>query len=83
MKKIRRSHYAIAHRSERLKRIYNLLKDGKSYTSRQIVRLANVIALSASIDELRKNGVRIKCTYVRTTDTGARVYEYKLLRSAL
>ena len=78
MKKKKRSHYAIAHRSERLKRIYNLLKDGREYTSRQIVKLANVIALSASIDEMRKNGFCISCHYVRTTDTGARVYVYQL-----
>ena len=80
MKKTNKRHYAILYKSERLNRVYELLKSGESYTSRQIVKLANVIALSATIDELRKNGVCIQCTYVRTTRSGARVYEYKLLK---
>ena len=71
-------HHATLHKSERLKRIYNLLKDGREYTSREIIKQANIVTLSASIDELRKNGLVIICRYDRTTPSGAKVYKYRM-----
>ena len=56
-------HPARLENSERLQRVYNLLADGREYTTRQIIRLARVCAVNSIADELRHpiNGVDIRC----------------------
>jgi biotin operon repressor len=48
-------------KSPRLQRAFNLLLDGKFHTTRDIVRRASVMAVSAVISELRSNGIQIDC----------------------
>ena len=47
--------------SPRLQRVLKVLKDKKRHTTRDIIRKANVCAVSAIISELRDNGLRIEC----------------------
>jgi hypothetical protein len=54
-------HSAKLKNSARLKRVFNLLISGNEYTTRQIVRKADVCAVNTCIDELRDNGLDIKC----------------------
>ncbi len=75
----RRSHYCTVQGSPRLQRALALLMDGQPHTSIEIRDYANVTSVSCCVDELRKNGYNIpKAEFVRTTDTGARVYVYQL-----
>lgn len=74
----RRSHFALVSESPRLQRALTLLLDGQPHTSIEIRDYANVTSVSCCVDELRKNGYDVECKFVRTTDTGARVYTYQL-----
>jgi hypothetical protein len=48
-------------RSERLKRVRKFLSDGKAHSTLEIIRKANVCAVSSIVAELRCNGSRIDC----------------------
>lgn len=47
--------------SKPLQRVYNLLSDGREYTTRQIIRKARVCAVNAILPELARNGIPYKC----------------------
>lgn len=47
--------------SPRLRRVWQLLEDGKPRTTRDIVRKARVMAVNACISELRSHGAVITC----------------------
>ena len=47
--------------SPRLRRVLQLLEDGKPRTTRDIVRKARVIAVNALVSELRSHGAEITC----------------------
>lgn len=53
-------HAANAAKSERLKRVLKLLRTG-DYTTRGIIRKANVCAVPAIKAELRANGFNVTC----------------------
>jgi hypothetical protein len=52
-------------KSERLQRVDALLSDGREYSTQDIIDMAFVSAVSASISELRKNGRTITCRRVK------------------
>jgi hypothetical protein len=54
-------HSARIDHSNRLRRVDDLLADGKEYTTMEIVQKANVCAVNSCISELRANGREIKC----------------------
>ena len=54
-------HAANLQKSSRLKRLYNLLKDGKKRSTREIMNAANICAVSTAIAELRDNSCNITC----------------------
>lgn len=47
--------------SDRLQRVYRVLKDGKQHSTMNIIRTAGVCAVNSIIAELRDNGYRIEC----------------------
>lgn len=47
--------------SPRLCRVLALLADGKPHTTRDVVRKARVMAVSACMAELRQHGAEISC----------------------
>lgn len=51
-------------KSARLQRVRNVLMDGMKHTTRDIVRKAHVMAVSACVSELRENGMQIDCQRV-------------------
>lgn len=67
-------HSASLKRSARLKRVDELLADGKEHTTMEIVTKAQVCAVNSIISELRANGRQITCRsekhvwYYRRTD---------------
>ena len=54
--------------SARLQRVLAVLRDGRSHTTREIVRAARVCAVNSCIAELRANGCEITCTRERRKD---------------
>lgn len=48
-------------KSDRLQRVWNLLRRGKEYTTMQIVTQAGVCAVNSIVSELRRNGKHIAC----------------------
>lgn len=64
--------------SPRLQRVLGLLKDGKAYSTRQIVRKARVMAVNACVSELRHHGAEIICTKRRVN--GAWRFSYTMLK---
>lgn len=59
-------HAAKLDKSQRLKRVLNVLKDARerneALSTMQIIRQANVCAVNSIIAELRANGYPIDCT---------------------
>lgn len=55
------THFARVTHSARLRRVLNILLDGREHTTLQIARCAHVCAVNAIIDELRGNGYCITC----------------------
>lgn len=51
-------------KSTRLRRVMRVLRRGGAYTTRDIIRKANVCAVNSIIAELRQNGYRIGCRRV-------------------
>ena len=56
-----RIHAATLEGSERLQRVAYLLSDYREYTTRQIVKQADVCAVNTIVQELRENGLKIAC----------------------
>jgi len=54
-------HYALYRNSERLQRFLALMLDGKERSTMEIIRGANICAVSSAACELRENGFRCEC----------------------
>lgn len=52
---------ALLANSARLQRVFNLLADGRSYSTIDIIMGAGVCAVNSCISELRDNGYQIDC----------------------
>lgn len=72
-------HAARLDRSPRLRRVYALLEDGDWYSTRQIIRSADVCAVNSIIAELRQNGATIECTK-RRDEHGQPRWFYRMTR---
>jgi hypothetical protein len=48
-------------RSERLRRVLEVLSDGAEHSTYEIVQAAQVCAVNSIVAELRVNGCRIRC----------------------
>lgn len=66
--------------SPRLKRVHDLLADGRERTTLDIVRFAAVCAVNSVIAELRENGAQIECR--QTTCPTGRVWLYRMVKPA-
>lgn len=55
------THFARVTHSARLRRVVNVLADGREHTTLQIMRRAHVCAVNAIVAELRGNGYCITC----------------------
>lgn len=64
--------------SPRLQRVLRVLRDGRPHSTREIVREAEVMAVSACVAELRDHGARIECVQARLGDR--MVWRYTMLR---
>lgn len=67
--------------SPRLRRVLDLLRDGKPRTTRQIVRQARVMAVNACISELRQLGAVITCTREQDPVTRTPRFIYTMLKA--
>ena len=75
-KKLRVMHAARISKSPRLRRVHDVLKDGKEHSTLAILQEARVCAVNSIIAELRHNGARIDC---KTLGSGeARVFLYRM-----
>jgi hypothetical protein len=63
--------------SPRLQRVFALLSDGDEYTTRRIVREADVCAVNSIMAELRQNSIPVTCRILRRG-----VYTYQLTELA-
>jgi len=70
--------HAAPPKSPRLQRVLAVLSDGREHTTRDIVRRARVMAVSACISELRQHGAEIDCA-VRIVN-GVRRFYYRMTR---
>ena len=68
--------------SVRLQVVLKFLKERGTTgaTGREIIRHCDITALTATISELRKNNILIDCTRERTSQKGASVYRYRLVK---
>lgn len=66
-------HNAKLENSDRLQRVYNLLKNEGAQTTMQIIQKAGVCAVNSIISELRRNGKLIRCEAIARG-----VYKYSL-----
>ncbi len=73
-------HAARPAHSPRLQRVLSVLADGKPHTTRQIVRRARVMAVSACMAELRQHGAEIAC-WQEVDARGRRRWWYRMDRA--
>ena len=66
-------HYAKLEKSPRLQRVLKVLKGGGWFSTRDIVRWADVCAVNSAITELRRNDINIQ-----TRCVGRGRFEYRL-----
>lgn len=72
---------AAALTSPRLRRVLDLLSDGRPRTTLQIVRGARVMAVSACVSELRQHGAEIACVQGLTNEQ--RVWIYTMTKAPI
>lgn len=70
--------HAAALTSPRLRRVLAVLRDGRAHTTRDLVRRASVMAVSACVAELRQHGAEIICT--ARLINGRRRFYYRMTR---
>ena len=73
-------HAASLERSERLRRVRELLSDGAEHSTLEIVRIARVCAVNSIVAELRANGCAIECRQAHGLD-GERIWLYHMMPS--
>lgn len=73
-------HFAKLKTSERLQRIYDLLKQRGHLgaSTLEITQLCDTVCAGTGVAELRANGKRIRATHERNVATGRRVFRYFL-----
>ena len=73
-------HFAKLEKSERLQRIYKLLKERGPVgaTTREIDRICDTVCAGSGVAELRANKKTVKAVPERDTATGRRVFRYFL-----
>ena len=54
--------YANIEGSARLRRVAAVLRNGREHSTLELVTRAKVCAINAIVSELRRNGLRIRCT---------------------
>ena len=54
-------HAAKLENSPRLQRLLSALSDGREYSTRELVKAAEVMAINSAVDELRENGLDVRC----------------------
>ena len=54
-------HYARLEHSPRLQRLLAVLRQGGWYSTRDLVKQAEVMAINSAADELRANGFEVQC----------------------
>ncbi len=74
-------HAARLGRSERLRRVYELLSDGLEHSTLEIALEARVCAVNSIVAELRANGFRIECRQERGSH-GGRIWKYRMTAPA-
>ena len=65
--------------SPRLQRVLRVLMDGKEHTTRDIVRRARVMAVSACVAELRTHGAQIACRQEVQGEPRVRMWLYRMI----
>lgn len=73
-------HFAKLEKSERLQRIYRLLKERGPLgaTTREIDRICDTVCAGSGVAELRANKKKIRAVSERDTASGRRVFRYFL-----
>ena len=71
-------HAARLDRSPRLQRVYDLLSDGREYSTRDIIRGAEVCAVNSCIAELRENGCYIERRQITDPTTRQPIHLYRM-----
>lgn len=74
-------HAAKLSRSPRLRRVHELLRDGRERSTLEIIASARVCAVNAAIAELRANGAEIDCRQT-SSKRGERIWLYRMVRPA-
>ena len=78
-----RIHFAKLSESPRLQRLHKLLMSGEEYSTLEIIKQAQVMAVSAAVCELRENGFDIICRLVATdVIAGSKIYTYQMQGAA-
>lgn len=67
--------------SPRLRRVLQLLVDGKPRTTREIVRKARVMAVNACVSELRTHGAKITCVRQAVPNGGGWRFYYTMTKA--
>lgn len=76
-------HFARVARSERLRKIWRVLRDGKKHSSLELQRKTGSVCIGTDVSELRHNaGYDILCNYRSLSVYGRKVYDYQMVKGA-
>ena len=73
------NHHARLENSERLRKVKAILEDGMPHTSLEIAQKAQTVAPGSCVSELRTAGIDILCRYKGKSESGSKVYEYRMI----
>jgi len=74
----KKAHFADIKNSRRLQGVLEILQDGAEHTTFDIMLKTKSCAVHTDIYELRKNGIKIDCRQNGKSETGRKVFVYKI-----
>ena len=72
-------HAADLSKSNRLQKLMAVLADGYEHVTHEIQQRTGSMAPATDVSEARHNGAMINCRYICRSDTGRKVYGYRMV----
>lgn len=72
-------HFANIEKSNRLQKLMDVLKDGYEHVTHEIQQRTGSMAPATDVSEARHNGAMINCRYICRSETGRKVYGYRMV----
>jgi hypothetical protein len=73
-------HFARVARSERLRKLWRVLRDGKKHSGLELQKATGSLCVGTDASELRHNsGFTVICEYRGRSHAGRKIYDYQMV----